>query len=119
MATTTAAAAMKGKNMSEHTLTRIQLNIVMVCCALLSWLMVAVTAVAQLPDAQQAAKAVAGLTPVELIALVAILAIALCGYLIRLLFGRMMQALDANTKSNSDVARLLAERPCIRNPSND
>lgn len=55
----------------------------------------------------------------SLLALVAVLSLVLSAYLIRLLFGKLLSALDANTRSNTDLARLLAERPCIRNPNND
>jgi hypothetical protein len=48
-----------------------------------------------------------------------ILSLILTAYLIRLLFGKLLKALDDNAAANTLVAKLLAERPCIRNPKND
>jgi len=69
---------------------------------------------------------VAAMPATSLLALITILSLILTAYLIRLLFGRLLQVLDSNVVSSqnvarqlADVARLLAERPCIRNPKND
>jgi hypothetical protein len=55
----------------------------------------------------------------SLLALITILSLILTAYLIRLLFGKLLKALDDNAAANTLVAKLLAERPCIRNPKND
>ena len=105
--------------MSERGKIRIELNIATALLILAAFALTAMTGLAQLPDTVTAVKTLAGLDTTELMAFVALLALGLCGYLIRLLFGRLLTALDANTRSNSDLAKLLAERPCIRDPQND
>lgn len=55
----------------------------------------------------------------SLLALIAILSLGLSAYLIRLLFGKLLAALEANTKASMDMAQMLAERPCIRRREND
>jgi len=62
---------------------------------------------------------IATMPSTSLLALITILSLILTAYLIRLLFSKLLTALDENTKSNTNMARLLAERPCIRNPKND
>ena len=81
--------------------------------------LVSMTAKAQMGEAVNAARTVAGLNPVELMALVCLLSLGLCAYLIRLLFGRLLAALDSNTQANHNLAVLLSERPCIRDPRNN
>lgn len=66
-----------------------------------------------------AVKTIAGMSPTELLALIALIALGLCGYLIRLLFTRLLTVLDDNATANKEMARLLAERPCIRRPENN
>jgi len=62
---------------------------------------------------------VATMPATSLLALITILSLILTAYLIRLLFGKLLKALDDNAAANTLVAKLLAERPCIRNPKND
>jgi len=105
--------------MSQQGRIRIELNLATALLVIAAFSLATMTALAQIQDAAVAAKTVAGLNATELMAFVALLALSLCGYLIRLLFGRLLTALDENTKSNASVSQLLAERPCIRNPKND
>lgn len=105
--------------MSERGRIRIELNLATALLFVAALSMVTMAAASQIQDAAVAAKTVAGLNATELMALVTLLALGLCGYLIRLLFGRLLTALDDNTRANASVSKLLAERPCIRNPKND
>ena len=107
-------------NKSESRKTRIELDCATVLLCLVSFCVFCITADAQAEFLRtEHVKTLAQMSPLELFALIAILALLLCSYLIRLLFGRLLQALDNNTKSNNDLARLLAERPCIRRKEND
>jgi len=105
--------------MSERGRIRIELNLATALLFIAALSLATMTAMAQIEGAAVAAKTVAGMNATELMALIALLALGLCGYLIRLLFGRLLTALDNNTKANASVSQLLAERPCIRNPKND
>lgn len=100
--------------------TRLQLDAALASLTLAGACLMAVTAYAINPgDVTTAARTVAGLSPLELMSGVAVLALALCGYLIRLLFTRLLTVLDENARANKEMARLLAERPCIRRKEND
>lgn len=100
---------------------RLALSLLLIAgCALAAMGVLAATPPIYIPgEVIEAAHTVAGLNPMEIMSLVAILALVLCAYLIRLLFGRLLNALDHNTHANAELARLLAERPCIRRPEND
>jgi hypothetical protein len=99
---------------------RAQLNIATMMLCLAGASLACIAAYASAPDAvREAAHTVAGLSPMELMALVTMLSLALCGYLIRLLFTRLLSVLDENARANKETARLLAERPCIRRPENN
>lgn len=100
--------------------TRLQLDGALASLTLAGASLIAVTTYAITPrDVSDAARTVAGLSPLELMSCVAVLSLVLCGYLIRLLFTRLLTVLDENARSNRDLAKLLAERPCIRRPEND
>jgi len=105
--------------MSERAKARWQLNLATALLFIASFALMGMSCLAQGQDVLTTARTVAGMNATELMGLIAVLALLLCGYLIRLLFGRLLAALDANAKSGADLARLLAERPCIRNPSNN
>lgn len=107
-------------NKTEQRKIRIELNAAVLLLSIVSGCVFCITAHAQTDFLHtEHVKTLAQMSPLELFALIAILALLLCSYLIRLLFGRLLQALDSNTKSNADLAKLLAERPCIRRKEND
>lgn len=106
--------------MSECMKIKYQLNAAILLIGLACMSIFTTTAIAQVEYlTPEAMKTVAAMPTASLLACVTILSLLLCGYLIRLLFGKLLTALDANTKACSDMARLLAERPCIRNREND
>ena len=55
------------------------------------------------------AKRLAELSPAGLLAFITILSLCLSAYLIRLLFGKLLNSLDENAAANQQVAKLLAE----------
>ena len=106
--------------MSERGRTRIELNVatgLLVLAMVCIWTMTCFGQVEHLTPAN--VERVATMPATSLLALITILSLILTAYLIRLLFGKLLNALEKNTNSNSEMARLLAERPCIRNPKND
>lgn len=101
-------------------ITRAQLHIAQMMLGLAGMSLACIAAYANAPDAvREAAHTVAGMSPMELMALVTLLSLGLCGYLIRLLFTRLLGVLDENARANKEMSRLLAERPCIRRPENN
>jgi len=106
--------------MSEATKIKWQLRVAMGMIYLSCTSIFTLTAMGQVeymtPDTL---KAVATMPATSLLACVTILALLLCGYLIRLLFGKLLNALDSNTKAISEMAQQLAARPCIRSRDND
>ena len=107
--------------MSDRLKTKIELNIAtgllvfaMMCIGIIS-------CYAQLESlvTPENVKQVSSMSATSLLALITILSLILTAYLIRLLFGKLLDALEKNTAANSEMARLLAERPCIRSPKND
>ena len=106
--------------MSDRGTTRIELNLATGLIALAIVCVGATTCWAGIEHlAPSNLKELANMPANGLLALIAVLSLLLSGYLIRLLFGKLLSALDENTKSNTVLARLLAERPCIRDPKND
>ena len=100
--------------------TRLELNIVSLLFFITIFCVTASTCMAQLEYLRpEDLTKLSGMSPSSLLALIAILSLALSAYLIKLLFGKLLTCIDANTQSNNELARLLAERPCIRNPKND
>lgn len=106
--------------MSAKGMVRIELNLAttLLCLAIGCISMEACLAQAEYITPQNV-HALGSMPSNSLLALITILSLILTAYLIRLLFGRLLKALDENTKASADMARLLAERPCIRNPKND
>jgi membrane-anchored glycerophosphoryl diester phosphodiesterase (GDPDase) len=108
------------KDMSDKGRIRIELNLataLLVLAMVCIWTMTAYGQIDHLtPDN---VKAVASMPATSLLALITIMSLILTAYLIRLLFGRLLDALEKNTSANAELAKLLAERPCIRNPKND
>lgn len=105
----------------EQTKRKLELNIATGLIVLAMCCIGAMTCYAQVehlatPDN---AKRLAEMSPASLLALITILSLCLSAYLIRLLFGKLLKSLDDNAAANQLVARLLAERPCIRNPQNN
>jgi uncharacterized membrane protein len=106
--------------MSERLKIKWQLNIAVLLIELACVSVFVSTAIAQVEYlTPEAMKTVASMPSTSLLACVTILSLILCGYLIKLLFGKLLTALDNNTRACSDMAKLLAERPCVRNPKND
>ena len=106
--------------MSNKGRTRIELNVatgLLVLAMVCIWTMTCFGQIEYLTPAR--VQQVASMPATSLLALITILSLILTAYLIRLLFGRLLKALDENTKASADVARLLAERPCIRSSKND
>jgi hypothetical protein len=105
--------------MSERGKIRIQLNIATAALVVAAFSLFTMTCFAQVEAVKEAAKNLAGLDPTELLAVIALLSLGLCGYLIRMLFGKLLVALDKFTDSNARMSSLLEQRPCIRDPKND
>lgn len=106
--------------MSERVSTEIELNLAVGLLILAMVSIGAMTCYGQIEHLTPAnMEKVASMPATSLLALITILSLILTAYLIRLLFGRLLKALDENTKASADMARLLAERPCIRSPKND
>ena len=107
--------------MGERVRTRIELNVatgLLVLAMVCIWTMTCFGQVEHLATPENARK-LAEMPATSLLALITILSLILTAYLIRLLFGKILKALDDNTAANTLVAKLLSERPCIRNPKND
>jgi uncharacterized membrane protein len=106
--------------MSESGKTRVELNLAtgLLVCAMLCIGTIACFGQSHLVTPENA-KALAEMPATSLLALITILSLILTAYLIRLLFGKLLKALDDNAAANQLVAKLLAERPCIRSPKND
>ena len=106
--------------MSERGRIRIELNMatgLLVLSMACIWTMTCFGQIEHLTPAN--VEKIAAMPATSLLALITILSLILTAYLIRLLFGKLLDALDNNTRANAELARLLAERPCIRNPKND
>lgn len=106
--------------MSERGKVRIELNVataLLVLAMVCIWTMTCYSQIEHLTPAN--VEKVASMPATSLLALITILSLILTAYLIRLLFGKLLKALDDNAAANTLVAKLLAERPCIRNPKND
>lgn len=109
------------KNMSERGRIRIELNIATGLLVLAMSCIFTLTCYGQIERlaTPENAKKLSEMPATSLLALITILSLILTAYLIRLLFGKLLKALDDNAAANTLVAKLLAERPCIRNPKND
>jgi len=107
--------------MSQRLKTKIELNVATGLLVLSMVCIGAISCYAQMEHlvTPENVKQVASMSSTSLLALITILSLILTAYLIRLLFGKLLDALDKNTAANSEMARLLAERPCIRSPKND
>ena len=105
--------------MSQNGRVRVELNIATGLMVLAILCISAMTCLGQGGLTSDYVKAVASMPSNSLLALITILSLTLTAYLIRLLFGKLLTALEANTQASSEMARKLAERPCIRNPKND
>ena len=106
--------------MSEKGRIRIELNVATALLVLAMACILTMTCYGQIEHlSPENVEKIASMPATSLLALITILSLILTAYLIRLLFGRLLKALDENTKASADMARLLAERPCIRNPKND
>jgi len=107
--------------MSKQGRIRIELNVataLLVLAMVCIWTMTCFAQVEHLATPENAKK-LSEMPATSLLALITILSLILTAYLIRLLFGKLLKALEDNTSATADMARLLAERPCIRNPKND
>jgi membrane-anchored glycerophosphoryl diester phosphodiesterase (GDPDase) len=106
--------------MGENLKVRLELNIATALLVLSGCGIATMTTYAQFehitPDNVER---IASMPAASLLALITILSLILTGYLIRLLFGKLLAALDNNTKTLAEMARLLAECPCIRDPRNN
>lgn len=106
--------------MSERFRTRLELNIATGLLMLAVFCISLTTCLGQIEHLTPAnVEKIAAMPSTSLLALITILSLILTAYLIRLLFGKLLDALDRNTAANAEMARLLAERPCIRSRSND
>jgi uncharacterized membrane protein len=106
--------------MGERGRIRIELNVatgLLVLAMVCIWTMTCYGQIEHLTPAN--VERVATMPATSLLALITILSLILTAYLIRLLFGKLLKALDDNAAANMLVAKLLAERPCIRNSKND
>jgi hypothetical protein len=106
-------------NMSQAGKIRIELNLATGLIALSILCISVMTVMGQIEQIEPAAKMLGGMKSEQLLALITILSLGLCSYLIKLLFGKLLKALDENTQANAVLARMLAERPCIRDPRNN